>query len=57
MTPLDTPPGAAPVAHPDPVDSALWSVDRVAELFELPFSDPGNDHVVMEIQFPVTRVA
>ena len=39
MTPLDTPPGAAPVAHPDPVDSALWSVDRVAELFELPFSD------------------
>jgi len=39
MTPLDTPPGAAPVAHPDPIDSALWSVDRVAELFELPFSD------------------
>ena len=39
MTPPDTPPGAAPVARPDPIDSALWSVDRVAELFELPFSD------------------
>lgn len=24
---------------------------------ELPFTDPANDHVVMEIQFPVTKVA
>jgi DNA-binding transcriptional MerR regulator len=24
---------------------------------ELPFADPANDHVVMEIQFPVTRAA
>jgi biotin synthase len=39
MTPLDTPLAAASVAHADEVDSALWSVDRVAELFELPFND------------------
>ena len=39
MTPLETPQGAAPIAHADPIESALWSVDRIVELFELPFSD------------------
>ena len=39
MTSLDTPSAALAVAHDDAIDAAAWSVARVVELFDLPFSD------------------